>query len=86
MPPEFNDTKHVKGIVSLARGDDPASGQTSFFICTGPSTALDGVYTAFGRVVDGMPVVEAIEAAPRTGETPDTRIDLKTIRVTKAEK
>jgi cyclophilin family peptidyl-prolyl cis-trans isomerase len=83
MPPEFNDTKHVRGIVSLARGDDPASGQTSFFICIGPSTALDGVYTAFGRVVDGMAAVEDIEAAPRTGEAPDTRIDLKTIRVVK---
>jgi cyclophilin family peptidyl-prolyl cis-trans isomerase len=81
QPPEFNDTRHVKGIVSMARGDDPASASTSFFICTGVSQALDGVYTAFGRVVDGMAVVEAIEAAPRTGETPDTRIDLKTIRI-----
>jgi peptidyl-prolyl cis-trans isomerase B (cyclophilin B) len=83
MPPEFNDTKHVKGIVSLARGDDPASGQTSFFICVGPSAALDGVYTAFGRVVDGMAAVEAIEGSPRTGETPDARIELKTIKVVK---
>ena len=47
-----------------------------------PSTALDGVYTAFGRVVDGMEAVEAIEASPRTGETPNTRIDLTTVRVT----
>jgi peptidyl-prolyl cis-trans isomerase B (cyclophilin B) len=84
MPPEFNDTKHVKGIVSLARGDDPASGQTSFFICTGPSTALDGVYTAFGRVVDGMAAVDAIEGSPRTGETPNDRIDLKTITIVKS--
>jgi cyclophilin family peptidyl-prolyl cis-trans isomerase len=83
LPPEFNDTKHVKGIVSMARGDDPASASTSFFICTGVSQALDGVYTAFGRVVDGMGAVEAIEAAPRTGEAPNTRIDLKTIRVEK---
>jgi peptidyl-prolyl cis-trans isomerase B (cyclophilin B) len=83
MTPEFNDTKHVKGIVSLARGDDPASGQTSFFICTGTSTALDGVYTVFGRVVEGMSVVEAIEAVPRTGETPNARVDLKAIRVVK---
>ncbi len=68
LPPELNDTKHVKGIVSMARGDAPDSASTSFFICTGTSTALDGVYTGFGRVVDGMPAVEAIEAAPRTGE------------------
>ena len=67
LPPEFNDTKHVKGIVSMARGDAPDSAQTSFFICTGTSTALDGVYTAFGRVVDGMTAVDAIEATPRDG-------------------
>jgi peptidyl-prolyl cis-trans isomerase B (cyclophilin B) len=83
LQPEFNDTKHVKGIVSMARGDDPASANTSFFICTATSTALDGVYTAFGRVVEGMAVVEAIEAVPRTGETPNTRVDLKTVRVVK---
>jgi peptidyl-prolyl cis-trans isomerase B (cyclophilin B) len=81
LQPEFNDTRHVKGIVSMARGEDPASAQTSFFICTGTSTALDGVYTAFGRVVDGMAVVEAIEKVARTGETPNERIDLKTVRI-----
>lgn len=81
LQPEFNDTKHVKGIVSMARGDAPDSAQTSFFICTATSPALDGVYTAFGRVVDGMNVVEAIEAAPRTGETPNERIELRTVRV-----
>lgn len=83
MPPEFNDTKHVKGIVSLARGDAPDSGTTSFFICTGTSAALDGVYTAFGRVVDGMAAVEKIEASPRTGETPNERIDLSAVRLEK---
>jgi peptidyl-prolyl cis-trans isomerase B (cyclophilin B) len=81
LQPEFNDTRHVKGIVSMARGEDRASASTSFFICTGTSMALDGAYTAFGRVVDGMPVVEAIEASPRTGETPNTRIELKAVRV-----
>jgi cyclophilin family peptidyl-prolyl cis-trans isomerase len=81
LQPEFNDTKHVKGIVSMARGDDPASAQTSFFICTGASTALDGVYTAFGRVMDGMAVVEAIEKVPRTGETPNERIELRGVRI-----
>ncbi len=81
LEPEFNDTKHVKGIVSMARGDDPASATTSFFICTGASAALDGHYTAFGRVVDGLTVVDAIEAAPRNGEAPLTRIDLKTVRI-----
>jgi cyclophilin family peptidyl-prolyl cis-trans isomerase len=81
LAPEFNDTKHVKGIVSMARGDAPDSATTSFFICLGPSAPLDGVYTAFGRVVDGIAAVDAIEASPRTGETPNTRIDLKGVRV-----
>ena len=83
MAPEFNDTKHVKGIVSMARGDAPDSATTSFFICTGASTALDGQYTAFGRVVSGMEAVEAIEKSPREGETPTTRIELRSVRVEK---
>ncbi|MGC4082736.1 MAG: peptidylprolyl isomerase [Vicinamibacterales bacterium] len=83
LEPEFNDTKHVKGIVSMARGEARNSAQTSFFICVGTSTALDGVYTAFGRVVDGMSAVDAIEQTPRTGETPNARIDLKTVRIVK---
>src|SRR5204863_1613577 len=74
LQPEFNDTKPVKGIVSMARGEARDSAQTSFFICTAPSPALDGVYTAFGRVVDGMTAVDTIEAAPRTGEAPNERI------------
>lgn len=45
----------------MARGDDPASASTSFFVCTAPAPGLDRVYTAFGRVVDGMSVVEVIE-------------------------
>jgi peptidyl-prolyl cis-trans isomerase B (cyclophilin B) len=81
LAPEFNDTKHVKGIVSMARGAEPGSATTSFFICTGTSTPLDGQYTAFGRVVDGMAVVEAIEKTPVSGETPIGRIELRTVRV-----
>jgi peptidyl-prolyl cis-trans isomerase B (cyclophilin B) len=86
LQPEFNATRHVKGIVSMARGDDPASATTSFFICTGTSTALDGHYTVFGRVVDGLGVVEAIEASPRNGETPVARIELNAVRVERQEK
>ncbi|HVJ28072.1 MAG TPA: peptidylprolyl isomerase, partial [Vicinamibacterales bacterium] len=86
LPPEFNDTKHVAGIVSMARGDDPASASTSFFIVTGDGSSLDGKYTAFGKVLDGMPAVQAIEAAPVNGEAPVTRIELKSVRLTKGPK
>lgn len=81
MPPEFNDTKHVKGIVSMARGDDPASATTSFFIVVGEAPSLDGKYTVFGRVVDGIAAVEAIEQAAVNGDAPVNRIDLKSVRI-----
>ncbi len=81
LAPEFNDTKHVKGIVSMAHGDDPGSATSSFFIVTGDAPSLDGKYTAFGRVVDGMDVVDKIEATPVNGETPVNRIDLVRVRV-----
>ena len=83
LKPEFNDTPHVKGTVSMARGDDPASADMSFFIVLGPSPVLDGKYTAFGRVVDGLPVVEAIEQVPVNGEVPVTRIEITSARVEK---
>jgi peptidyl-prolyl cis-trans isomerase B (cyclophilin B) len=81
LQPEFNDTVHEKGIVSMARGDDPASANTSFFIVTARVPSLDGTYTAFGRVVDGMNVAEAIEQVPRDGEAPKIRVDLLRVRV-----
>ena len=83
LAPEFNETKHVKGIVSMARGDDPGSAMTSFFIVTGDGSSLDGKYTAFGRVVEGMTVVETIEQSPVNGEEPVTRIDLLRVRIEK---
>jgi peptidyl-prolyl cis-trans isomerase B (cyclophilin B) len=83
LQPEFSATPHVRGIVSMARGDDPASAMTSFFIVLGPATSLDGKYTVFGRVEDGMAVVEAIEKTPVNGETPLSRIEITRARVIK---
>jgi len=76
LAPEFNDTPHVKGTLSMARTDDPNSASTSFFICTGPAPSLDGKYTVFGRVVDGLAALDAIDAAPVDGETPRQRIEV----------
>ena len=81
LQPEFNSTKHVKGIVSMARGDDPASAATSFFIVTADAPSLDGKYTVFGRVIDGLDVLDRIEQAPVSGESPITRIDLLKVRI-----
>jgi peptidyl-prolyl cis-trans isomerase B (cyclophilin B) len=48
-----DDVKHVRGIVSMAHGDDPDSAATSFFLMLGEAPNLDGKYSAFGRVVGG---------------------------------
>jgi cyclophilin family peptidyl-prolyl cis-trans isomerase len=50
---------------------------------TGDAPSLDGKYTAFGRVVDGIAVVEAIEQTPVTGEAPLTRVELRAVRLMK---
>jgi cyclophilin family peptidyl-prolyl cis-trans isomerase len=81
LKPEFSDTPHVKGILSMARGDDPASATTSFFIVTGNASSLDGKYSVFGRVVDGLPVLDAIEQTNVNGETPVARIELTKVRI-----
>jgi len=83
LAPEFNDTLHVKGTLSMARTDDPNSASTSFFICTGPASSLDGKYTAFGQVVDGLAVVDAIDAVPVDGETPRERIEIAKVTIRK---
>ena len=76
LEPEFNDTPHVRGVVSMARLDDPASASTSFFIVTGAAPELDGEYTAFGVVVEGLDVVAAIEREPTDGEAPVNRVEI----------
>jgi peptidyl-prolyl cis-trans isomerase B (cyclophilin B) len=81
LEPEFNSTRHERGIVSMARGAELASATSSFFIVLAPADSLDGQYTAFGRVVGGMEVVEKIEAVTRDGETPTTRIEVSRARV-----
>jgi peptidyl-prolyl cis-trans isomerase B (cyclophilin B) len=85
LQPEFNATPHERGIVSMARGSELASATSSFFIVLATATGLDGQYTAFGRVVDGMDVVARIEQVPLDGETPVTRIDVARVRVVRAQ-
>ena len=81
LQPEFSDVIHLPGVVSMARGDDPASATTSFFVCTGECRALDGKYTAFARVVRGMDIVGDIADTPVDGETPKEKIVLTRVRV-----
>ena len=55
-----NPISHVKGVISMARANDPDSASSQFFITVADSTFLDGSYAAFGRVTDGMDVAEKI--------------------------
>ena len=73
---EINDVRHEAGIVSMARGSEIDSALTSFFIVLGPQAPLNGTYTVFGRVVEGMDVVRKIEMVPVKGESPVTRVDV----------
>ena len=62
---EFNDTKHDRGILSMARAQDPNSAGSQFYIVVGDSHFLDGQYTAFGKVTKGMEVADKIVSSPR---------------------
>lgn len=57
---EFNPRSHLRGIVSMARSTDPNSAGSQFFIVTTDSTFLDGEYTVFGEVIEGMDVADKI--------------------------
>ncbi len=57
---EFNSRSHLRGIVSMARSQDPNSAGSQFFIVTTDSTFLDRQYTVFGEVTDGMDVADKI--------------------------
>jgi peptidyl-prolyl cis-trans isomerase B (cyclophilin B) len=61
---EFNDTKHVRGILSMARAQDPNSAGSQFFVCHGDANFLDRNYTAFGRLILGDETLEKIASAP----------------------
>lgn len=75
---EFNDTPHKRGVLSMARSQSPDSAGCQFFICVADSPFLDRQYTAFGRVVRGMEVVDQIVNRPRDKrDNPDERVEMK---------
>ena len=61
---EFNDVHHARGVLSMARSQDPDSAGCQFFVCHGDAGFLDGKYTAFGKLVEGDEVLEKIATAP----------------------
>ena len=78
---EFNDISHRRGILSMARSQDPDSAGSQFFIVVQDSPFLDGQYTVFGEVVSGMDVADRIVNLPRDQrDLPHERVEMK-IRV-----
>lgn len=74
---EFNDTPHKRGIVSMARANEPDTAGSQFFIVVEPSHFLDGKYTAFGEVTKGLGVADKIVIVPRNDrDLPNERVEM----------
>ena len=64
LPAEFTPTPFVRGVVGMARSNDPNSANSQFFICLGDASFLNGKYTVVGETVAGMDVVDKLKKAP----------------------
>jgi peptidyl-prolyl cis-trans isomerase B (cyclophilin B) len=88
---EFNDRSHQRGVISMARGADPDSAGSQFFICLGDASQLDHHYTAFGKLIKGDDVLGKIGDTPVTdngrGERskPLSRVTVESIRIVPAD-
>ncbi len=79
---EFNDVKHERGVLSMARSQDPNSAGSQFCICMKDSFFLDGQYTAFGKVIEGMDVADKIVDEPRdSNDNPNQRMEMKSVAI-----
>jgi peptidyl-prolyl cis-trans isomerase B (cyclophilin B) len=86
LPDEPNDMKHVRGMVSMARSDEPNSATTHFFILVGDGPHLDGKFAAFGRVLRGLEIADAINRAETEEEKPLVPVRIKRAVVAVCEK
>ena len=79
---EFSSTPHARGVVSMARAQDPDSAGSQFFIVVKDSAFLDNQYTVFGRVTKGMEVVDKIVSVPRDSrDNPDEKVEMKSVKI-----
>ncbi|MGD0251327.1 MAG: peptidylprolyl isomerase [Verrucomicrobiota bacterium] len=79
---EFNDRSHVRGVISMARSNDPNSAGSQFFICHGDPTFLDRQYTAFGKLIKGDGVLEKIATTPtHPQDRPNKRLGIISIKI-----
>ena len=85
---EFNSKAHVRGVISMARAQDPNSAGCQFFICHGDARFLDRQYTAFGQLTAGDDVLERIANIPCSGperSTPSDRVEIESITLVAAQ-
>ena len=83
IPQEFNPTPHVKGILSMARTNDPNSASSQFFICHDNASFLDNNYTVFGKVIDGLDIIDMIaNVAKDQNDNPLEKVEM-TVRMAK---
>jgi len=83
---EFNDKAHVRGVLSMARSQDPNSAGSQFFICHGDPRFLDKQYTAFGKLIKGDDVLEKIATTPtQPGDKPVKRMNVESIKIVPAD-
>ncbi len=81
---EFNSIPHTKGILSMARAQDPNSAGSQFFICAGDVKQLDNNYTVFGKVIEGLDVIDLIVNVPRNErDNPNEAVHMKVTMSTK---
>lgn len=76
-----NNLKHIEGVLSMARSQSPDSAGSQFFIMTEEAPHLDGQYAAFGKVIEGMDVVDKIESVTLSGEKPKETVQIESIKV-----
>jgi peptidyl-prolyl cis-trans isomerase B (cyclophilin B) len=86
LPDEPGLVKHVRGIVSMARTEEPNSATTHFFILVAPAPHLDSKFAAFGTVTKGMEVVDAINEAPVEGDKPEKPVKISRAVVSPCKK
>ena len=85
VPAEFNDINHSRGILSMARANDPNSGGSQFFICAADAPHLNGKYTVFGQLIKGDQVLEQIVNLPRDARDNPTRRVEMSVRLDKID-
>ena len=82
LPAEISDKTFARGTVGMARSSQLDSANSQFFIMFAPGDFLDGQYTAFGKVINGMDVADKIVNSPRdAADNPNDRIEMKSVKI-----